>query len=81
MVLRKNVRVAFDERKKQNLLISNQLLVHFDPDLPMVLACDAFCGGLARYCLTCFPTDQRDLSATHPGLFSRRRSPYSQIER
>ena len=46
-------RAAFDECK--NLLVSNQLLVHFDPDLPMVLACDASCWGIGAVLSHVFP--------------------------
>ena len=49
----KRHRVAINECKK--LLVSNQLLVHFDPYLPMVLAYDASCRGIGPVLSHVFP--------------------------
>ena len=61
--------------------MSNQLLEHFDPDLPMVLAYDASCRGIGAVLSHVFP----DGSERPIGYASRTLQPaevsYSQIER
>ena len=44
---------AFEESK--NLLQSSQLPVHFNPELPLILACDASAFGIGAVLAHCMP--------------------------
>ena len=59
---------AFDESKA--LLVSSDVLVHYNPELPIILSSDAspYGIGLEAYCHTDYPMAATSLSHTHHAL-------------
>ena len=70
---------AFDECKR--LLTSSQLLVHFDPELPLVLTCDASARGIGAVLSHLFPDGSERPIGYASRTLQTAEVKYSQIER
>ena len=73
---------ALPRRKlSQELLVSSQLLVHVDPDLQIVLACDASVYGIGAVLSHCMPGGTERPIGFVSRTLSDAEKKYVQIER
>ena len=65
----------------KDLLVSSQVLTHYDPSLPLILACDASPVGLGVVLSHSFPDGSERLVAYASRTLSAAEKNYSQTER
>ena len=70
---------AFNKSKK--LLTSSSFLVHFDPDLPLTLACDASAYGIGAVLAHLLPDGTERLVGYASRTLSKAERNYSQLEK
>jgi len=67
--------------KLKELLISSPLLVHYNPDLPLILACNMSAYGLGAVLAHCMPDGSEKPIAYASTTLNPAERNYSQIER
>ena len=67
--------------KSKELLISSPLLVHYNPDLPLILACNTSAYGLGAVLAYCMPDGSEKPIACASRTLNPAERNYSQIER
>ena len=86
-LLKKDVRWSWDKKQQRafeeckRLLTSHQLLVHFDPELPLVLTCDASARGIGAVLSHTFPDGSERPIGYASRTLQTAEVKYSQIER
>lgn len=70
---------SFEEAKKQ--LLSNRVLVHYDPQLPLILACDASPVGVGAVISHKMPDGNEKPVAFASRMLTKAEKNYSQIEK